>query len=265
MTDMQSETVYSLMARLLNIKIESETDLLRLCSRGLSPQGCKRAMQKLDLPLDVIGSASTARRRLQGSKPLTQTESERVLRVVRVYAKAVKLFGTEPPAMAWMKAPATFVQGRPAIKPMDLARYDSGARLLEAKIRCTAYEIYDSSLIDELHDGFNELLVRVERPGAATILQNATPEDLAKALHRSLEADKEKRARRSSECRRPKRIDWCVAILVRNKAIEHRYMMPSGRSWAAKPKRGLPSTTGARLQQTLDNSEKLRQCLYRWC
>lgn len=137
-----SEAIFPTMCRLLGIKVESETDLLRIVGQGLSPRVYKRVMKKLDLPLDLIGPATAMRRRIRGNERLNQTESERLLRVARVYSEAVRLFRDDASAMAWMNTPAELISGQPSVKPMRLAAYDSGARLLESNIRRTAHGLF---------------------------------------------------------------------------------------------------------------------------
>lgn len=138
----RNDTVFSTIGRLLDLKIGSEADLLRLAQDGLSPRAYKRAATKLNLPVGLIGPATTVKRRLDGNERLSQTETERLLRVARIYSEATQLFGSDDAAMAWMTSPAEFVQGQPPIKPVELAASDSGARLLESHIQRTAYGMF---------------------------------------------------------------------------------------------------------------------------
>ena len=139
MHDSQSENVFSVIGRVLDLKIQSEADMLRVAERRISPRAYRRAVAKLDLPSGLIGPEAIIRRRLRENQRLTKAESERLLRVVRVYAEATKLFGTETISADWMNTPAPFVQDRETVKPFELAISDSGARLLETLILRTTY------------------------------------------------------------------------------------------------------------------------------
>ena len=139
MYDSQSENLFSMIGRVLGLKILSEADMFRVAERRISPRAYRRAVAKLNLPSGLIGPDATIRRRLRENERLTKAESERLLRVVRVYAEATRLFGTETTSADWMNTPAPFVQDREPVKPFELAVSDSGARLLESLILRTTY------------------------------------------------------------------------------------------------------------------------------
>lgn len=138
----QHESIFASIGHLLNLKVESEADLLRIGRQGITPKAFKRVATRLNLPTNLIGPATTIRRRLEANERFSQPESERLLRVVRVYAEASQLFGDEQATKRWMNTAAPFVQGQPAITPIELAASDSGARLLEASILRTAHGIF---------------------------------------------------------------------------------------------------------------------------
>lgn len=66
-------------------------------------------------------------------------QSERRKRVLRVKAEATRLFGSDEAASKWMNTPTPFVPGNPPITPAQLAKSESGARLLENRIGRTVY------------------------------------------------------------------------------------------------------------------------------
>lgn len=138
----ERETLFGYIGRLLNLKVTSEADLFRISQEGVSPRTFKRAMTTLDLPINLIGPTTTMRRRMDTNERLKPDETERLLRVARVYAESASLFGDEAAAKTWMNTPAEFVPGEPATTPAQLAASDSGARMIEAKIRQTAYGIF---------------------------------------------------------------------------------------------------------------------------
>ena len=110
--DSQSENLFSMIGRVLGLKILSEADMFRVAERRISPRAYRRAVAKLNLPSGLVGPDATIRRRLRENQRLTKVESERLLRVVRVYAEATRLFEIETTSADWMNTPAPFVQGR---------------------------------------------------------------------------------------------------------------------------------------------------------
>ena len=139
-----SETsVFGRMARLLDIPLASESDAVRLVVAGISTYSYKRVASKLGLSASLVAPESTIRRRLSSNARFSEAESERVVRLTRVYAEAVELFGgDESAALLWLNTPADYLPDQPAISPLHLSVMDSGARLIESHIRRTAHGIF---------------------------------------------------------------------------------------------------------------------------
>jgi putative toxin-antitoxin system antitoxin component (TIGR02293 family) len=138
----QIESVFTRMAKLLDLKLGSETDAVRLIANGISPRAYKRVADKLKFPPALVAPESTVRRRLASNSRFTEAESERVVRLARVFAEAVQLFEDEATALAWLNAPSEYLPGQPPITPMALAASDAGARLIESHIRRTAHGMF---------------------------------------------------------------------------------------------------------------------------
>lgn len=136
------ESVYSRMGKLLDIKLESESDAFRVVASGIPIRSYKRVAERLNFTADLVAPSSTVRRRLVNNSPFSVAESERIVRLTRVFAEAVELFGDEKVALSWFRAPADYLEGEPPISPMALAATDAGARLIESRIRRTAYGIF---------------------------------------------------------------------------------------------------------------------------
>ena len=136
------ESVFTHMSKLLDRKVVSETDTLRVVSGGITARTYKRVHAKLNFPTTLVAPETTVRRRLVNKSRFTQVESERLVRLVRVYSEAVQLFGDEGMALEWLNAPAEFLPGEDPITPMTLAATDAGARLVESHIRRTAHGIF---------------------------------------------------------------------------------------------------------------------------
>lgn len=81
--------------------------------------------------LTHIPERTLARRRSQGGR-LTQQESESLVRLAKVYDKAMDLFeGDQEAALAWLDAPNRALAHRP---PLQVAETEIGAREVEALI-----------------------------------------------------------------------------------------------------------------------------------
>jgi putative toxin-antitoxin system antitoxin component (TIGR02293 family) len=133
------ENVFTRMGRLLDLKIHSEVDALRIVTQGISSRTYQRVAARLGLPADLVAPESTVRRRLLQNSRFSEAESERVVRLARVFAEASELFGDEQAALNWFRAPAEYLHDQAPITPMALAATDAGARLVESHIRRTAY------------------------------------------------------------------------------------------------------------------------------
>ena len=136
------ESVFARIGRLLGIPVKSETDLLRIGEEGVTAKAFRRVAAQLALPPNLIGPATTMRRRLEGNERFTQSESERLLRIARVFSEASQLFDDDEATKTWMRTASTYIPGRPAVTPLELATSDSGARLLEESIQRTAHGIF---------------------------------------------------------------------------------------------------------------------------
>lgn len=120
----------------LGLRAENPVQLVDSIRRGLP----YRAFERLQTDMDVssrelarlvgISARTLARRKTEGR--LQPDESERLLRVSRIYDSAVSLFeGDERAALVWMRGPAAALGGR---KPIEFARTEVGAREVEGLI-----------------------------------------------------------------------------------------------------------------------------------
>lgn len=132
------ESVYVGMADVLGCHIAADSDMVALELGGLPIKLFKRAASLLDLnSLKLVPATALARLSRSGGR-LGRVESERSLRVVRVYVEAAQFLGSWANAIQWMKTPATHVVGQPPVTPEELAVFDSGARILESRMRTVA-------------------------------------------------------------------------------------------------------------------------------
>lgn len=133
------ESKYTWMTRLLGLPVASEADEYRLTEGGLPARVVKHLVRSLKIDAAQIAPETTVRRRYRDNTPFTTTESERALRLARVYSEARLLFGDEEATQAWFRKPVALVEGQRPMAPMEMAATETGARLVESRLRRTAY------------------------------------------------------------------------------------------------------------------------------
>ena len=119
---------------LVGLRAEEPLAIFRAVQKGLSFSALETFQRRSGLSTAdvadaiVITARTLARRKDQGR--LEPEESDRLLRVARVFAKALDLFeGDAEQARAWLSTPQRALGGVP---PLVLARTDLGAREVEA-------------------------------------------------------------------------------------------------------------------------------------
>ena len=70
---------------------------------------------------------------------LTPSESDRTVRVARVYAGAVEMIGDRDKATEWLNTPNRALGGE---RPLDQLDTDTGARMVEDILGRIAYGVY---------------------------------------------------------------------------------------------------------------------------
>ncbi len=117
----------------LGLQTQGTDDLIRELRRGLPIQSLQSFSARSGLPISQITSTldiaerTLARRRVSGR--LAPDESERLLRLSRVFEKAVDLFeGNTASAVGWMVTPRRALSEQ---SPLDYSRTEIGAREVE--------------------------------------------------------------------------------------------------------------------------------------
>ena len=141
-TDVPTLSIVERMGKLLGLKLHSEQDEFLLVKHGLRSKSIEALIKEINVSASLIGSETTVRRRLKEKSLFSEAESERALRLTRVFVLAEALFGTKDAALEWLNAPGDWIKGSPPISPMELSAKDAGARLIEASIMRTAHGIY---------------------------------------------------------------------------------------------------------------------------
>ena len=130
--------------RVLGKAIKKSDDLAQLVRKGL-PAGTVTALaEKLHLGNGVLSRKlgipqRTLTRRLIQASLLTPAESDRTVRMLRVYANAIEMIGDQDKAMEWLRTPNRTL-GRE--RPLDLLDTDMGARMVEDVLGRIAYGVY---------------------------------------------------------------------------------------------------------------------------
>jgi len=130
--------------KVLGQTIKNSEDLTRLIRKGLPAGSITALAQKLQIGNSVLSRKlgipqRTLTRRLSEASLLTPAESDRTVRMARVYANAVEMIGDEGRAILWLTTPNRALGGE---RPLDQLDTDVGARLVEDILGRIAYGVY---------------------------------------------------------------------------------------------------------------------------
>jgi len=130
--------------RVLGRSIKSFAELADLIRKGL-PSGSLIVLgEKLDMKNAALSETlgipqRTLTRRLSRHSRLTVAESDRTVRLARVYATAVEMIGNAGKAAEWLRTPNRALGG---LVPIDQLDTDLGAREVENILGRIAYGVY---------------------------------------------------------------------------------------------------------------------------
>lgn len=130
--------------KVLKRKVETEWDLQAITRDGLPVGTLTTLAAELELErktlAKVVGiSDRTLSRRLSSQSNLSPEESDRMLRLARVFAKAEDTFGTMEQAARWMRSPILALGDE---TPLDQLDTDAGAKLVEEVLYRIDYGIF---------------------------------------------------------------------------------------------------------------------------
>jgi len=121
-------------ARMLGLKHlpANEFELADAAARGLPSTSLTSLSNRLgwsraDVVKELGIAPRTVARRMTSKKPLSSSESERVLRLARVLARAADVLESEASARRWLVEPNRALGGR---KPLTLLANDFGTELV---------------------------------------------------------------------------------------------------------------------------------------
>lgn len=143
---METEAIAEILGgrRVLGKAIKKPDDLAHLVRKGLPAGSLTALAEKLHVGNSVLSRKlgipqRTLTRRLSQASSLTPSESDRTVRMARVYANAVEMIGDEEKAVEWMSAPNRALGGT---RPLDQLDTDTGARMVEDILGRIAYGVY---------------------------------------------------------------------------------------------------------------------------
>ena len=143
---METEAIAEILGgrRVLGKAIKKPDDLAHLVRKGLPASSLTALAEKLHVGNSVLSRKlgipqRTLTRRLSQASSLTPSESDRTVRMARVYANAVEMIGDEEKAVEWMSAPNRALGGE---RPLDQLDTDTGARMVEDILGRIAYGVY---------------------------------------------------------------------------------------------------------------------------
>ena len=116
----------------IGIKSKNMDDLIRKVQRGFPVSSFEKLRRKLDVSDNLLSQVlnipmrTLTRRKQQGR--LNVVESEKVLRIARLYDKALEVFEDEEAAEKWLKEP---VRGLGGVIPLEYAKTELGAQEIE--------------------------------------------------------------------------------------------------------------------------------------
>lgn len=130
--------------KVLGKAIKSPDDLAHLVREGLPARSVTALAEKLRLVTSVLSRKlgipqRTLTRRLSQASSLTPAESDRTVRMARVYAHAVEMIGDRDKAIEWLSTPNRALGGE---MPLDQLDTDTGARMVEDILGRIAYGVY---------------------------------------------------------------------------------------------------------------------------
>jgi putative toxin-antitoxin system antitoxin component (TIGR02293 family) len=130
--------------KVLGRAVKKPHDLADLVRRGLPTGSVKALAGRLDIRNAALSKRlgipqRTLTRRLSGRARLTASESDRAVRLARVYANAVEMIGDEGKAVQWLRTPNRALGGE---RPIDQVDTDIGAREVEDILNRIAYGVY---------------------------------------------------------------------------------------------------------------------------
>ena len=143
---METEAIAEILGgrKVLGKAIKNPDDLAQLVRTGLPAGSVSALAEMLRLGNGVLSRKlgipqRTLTRRVSHGSLLTAAESDRTVRMARVYANAVEMIGDQDKAIEWLGTPNRALGGE---RPLDQLDTDTGARMVEDILGRIAYGVY---------------------------------------------------------------------------------------------------------------------------
>lgn len=129
--------------KVLKKDVHSEFDLAAAAMEGISASAAAeildRGFLKPDEFYELVIPRRTFERRREENEPLTVTESDRLLRVVRVIIRAIQALGDGEKAATWLRTTNRSLRG---LAPLAMLETDIGARMVEQILGRIEHGVY---------------------------------------------------------------------------------------------------------------------------
>ena len=130
--------------KILGKAVKKASDLTGLIRAGLPVGSVSALAEQLHLGNNVLSlklgiPQRTLTRRLSSASLLTPAESDRTVRVARLYAHAIEMLGDKEKAIEWLSTPNRALGGE---RPLDQLDTDLGARGVEDILGRIAFGVY---------------------------------------------------------------------------------------------------------------------------
>jgi putative toxin-antitoxin system antitoxin component (TIGR02293 family) len=130
--------------KVLGKVVKNSEDLAQLVRKGLPAGSVTALAEKLHVANSALSKKlgipqRTLTRRLSSASLLSPAESDRTVRMARVYANAVEMIGDGEKAIEWLRTPNRALGGE---MPLDQLDTDMGARMVEDILGRIAYGVY---------------------------------------------------------------------------------------------------------------------------
>jgi len=143
---METEAIVEILGgrKVLGKAIKNPDDLAQLVRTGLPAGSVSVLSDRLHLGNGALSRKlgirpRTLTRRLSHGSLLTAAESDRTVRMARVFANAIEMIGDQDKAVEWLGTPNRALGGE---RPLDQLDTDTGARMVEDILGRIAYGVY---------------------------------------------------------------------------------------------------------------------------
>ncbi len=130
--------------KMLHRRVSSDAELTRLTREGLPVDTLALLADGFSIDRKALAklagiSERTLSRRIAKGERLSAEESDRTIRIARVFAHASDTFGTQPKASSWLLTPNSVLDGQTPLSQLDT---DSGVRAVETIMGRIAWGVY---------------------------------------------------------------------------------------------------------------------------